>query len=130
MKLEIPVLLTLQVRDLIASDQLNVVSEEIVYKAIVTWIRHDASTRDRYLGKVSNVFKNFEMSKNTSFLLGIVFNWISYQRVLTASSSEIHSSYQRDTFVCAKAAITTGHNVLTGRFKDDVETSKYTNTET
>lgn len=41
-----------QVRDLIASDQLNVVSEEIVYKAIVTWIRHDASTRDRYLGKV------------------------------------------------------------------------------
>ncbi|GBO24755.1 Kelch-like protein 17, partial [Araneus ventricosus] len=40
-----------EVRDLIASDQLNVVSEEVVYKSIVTWIRHDASTRERYLGK-------------------------------------------------------------------------------
>ncbi|CAL1288086.1 unnamed protein product [Larinioides sclopetarius] len=41
-----------EVRDLIASDQLNVVSEEVVYKSIVTWIRHDASTRERYLGKL------------------------------------------------------------------------------
>nr|XP_042902267.1 kelch-like protein 17 [Parasteatoda tepidariorum] len=41
-----------EVRDLIASDQLNVVSEEIVYKSIVTWIRHDSSARERYLGKL------------------------------------------------------------------------------
>ncbi|XP_054712962.1 kelch-like protein 17 [Uloborus diversus] len=41
-----------EVRDLIASDQLNVLSEEIVYKAIVTWIRHEPTTRERYLGKL------------------------------------------------------------------------------
>ncbi|GBN87771.1 hypothetical protein AVEN_261363-1 [Araneus ventricosus] len=43
-----------EVRDLIASDQLNVVSEEVVYKSIVTWIRHDASTRER----TKMIFKN------------------------------------------------------------------------
>ncbi|XP_035215653.1 kelch-like protein 17 isoform X2 [Stegodyphus dumicola] len=41
-----------EVRDLIASDQLNVVSEEVVYKAIITWIRHDSSIRERYIGKL------------------------------------------------------------------------------
>ncbi|XP_023216548.1 kelch-like protein 17 isoform X2 [Centruroides sculpturatus] len=41
-----------QVEDLMSSNKLNVPSEECVYNAVMTWIKHDLTMREEYLGKL------------------------------------------------------------------------------
>ncbi len=45
-----------QLNEIISSDELNVKSEESVYKAVMSWIKHDMNERKQYLGQLmSNV---------------------------------------------------------------------------
>lgn len=41
-----------QVCEIISNDVLNVASEELVYKGVIDWIRHDELKRKIYLSKV------------------------------------------------------------------------------
>lgn len=66
---------TLQVLDLISSDSLNVPSEEEVYRAVLSWVKHDVDSRRQHVPRVS--------------LLGKV-TWF-YPPAPTASSGWVHS---------------------------------------
>ena len=44
-----------QVAQLISSEQLNIISEEDVFNAVVLWVRVDMPTRQTYIAKVRNV---------------------------------------------------------------------------
>lgn len=44
---------TLQVLDLISSDSLNVPSEEEVYRAVLSWVKHDVDSRRQHVPRVS-----------------------------------------------------------------------------
>ncbi|RWS00717.1 Kelch-like protein 17, partial [Dinothrombium tinctorium] len=41
-----------EVENLISSDQLNVTTEECVYNAVMSWIKHDLKNREHYLGSI------------------------------------------------------------------------------
>lgn len=43
----------LQVLDLISSDNLNVPSEEEVYRAVLSWVKHDIDGRRQHVPRVS-----------------------------------------------------------------------------
>lgn len=43
----------LQVLDLISSDSLNVPSEEEVYRAVLSWVKHDVDSRRQHVPRVS-----------------------------------------------------------------------------
>lgn len=45
--------MSLQVLDLISSDNLNVPSEEEVYRAVLTWVKHDIDGRRQHVPWVS-----------------------------------------------------------------------------
>ena len=45
--------LSLQVLDLISSDSLNVPSEEEVYRAVLSWVKHDVDSRRQHVPRVS-----------------------------------------------------------------------------
>lgn len=47
------VLCVLQVLDLISSDNLNVPSEEEVYRAVLSWVKHDIDGRRQHVPRVS-----------------------------------------------------------------------------
>lgn len=42
----------LQVLDLISSDSLNVPSEEEVYRAVLSWVKHDVDSRRQHVPRV------------------------------------------------------------------------------
>ncbi|XP_077998525.1 kelch-like protein 17 [Glandiceps talaboti] len=42
-----------EVLDLISSDQLNVMSEELVFEAVIRWISHDVTTRGQYTAELT-----------------------------------------------------------------------------
>lgn len=42
-----------QVLDLISSDSLNVPSEEEVYRAVLSWVKHDVDSRRQHVPRVS-----------------------------------------------------------------------------
>uniref|UniRef100_A0A8C9G6E1 BACK domain-containing protein n=1 Tax=Pavo cristatus TaxID=9049 RepID=A0A8C9G6E1_PAVCR len=44
---------SLQVLDLISSDSLNVPSEEEVYRAVLSWVKHDVDSRRQHVPRVS-----------------------------------------------------------------------------
>lgn len=51
----------MQVLDLISSDNLNVPSEEEVYRSVLTWVKHDIDGRRQHVpwvGLVLNWFKH------------------------------------------------------------------------
>lgn len=41
-----------QVLDLISSDSLNVPSEEEVYRAVLSWVKHDVDSRRQHIPRV------------------------------------------------------------------------------
>lgn len=41
-----------EVAKLLASDDLNIQNEEIIYSALIMWINHDISNRKKYLAKL------------------------------------------------------------------------------
>lgn len=43
---------SLQVLDLISSDSLNVPSEEEVYRAVLSWVKHDVDSRRQHVPRV------------------------------------------------------------------------------
>ncbi len=47
-----PLLWFLQVLDLISSDNLNVPSEEEVYRAVLSWVKHDIDGRRQHVPRV------------------------------------------------------------------------------
>lgn len=59
-----------QICDIIANDVLNVASEEIVYKAVLDWIRYSESTRKDFL---PNILSNVRLGLfNPKFLVSTV----------------------------------------------------------
>lgn len=54
MSLPLIVLLSTQVLDLISSDNLNVPSEEEVYRAVLSWVKHDIDGRRQHVPWVSS----------------------------------------------------------------------------
>lgn len=49
MSLSICFVLSIQVLDLISSDNLNVPSEEEVYRAVLSWVKHDVDGRRQHV---------------------------------------------------------------------------------
>lgn len=43
--------------EIISNDVLNVVNEELVYKGVIDWIRHDETNRKIHLANVSKIIK-------------------------------------------------------------------------
>lgn len=41
-----------EVAKLLASDDLNIQNEEIIYSALIMWINHDIANRKKYLAKL------------------------------------------------------------------------------
>lgn len=58
------VVCALQVLDLISSDNLNVPSEEEVYRAVLSWVKHDIDGRRQHVPRVSV----FLLVKNTVYV--------------------------------------------------------------
>lgn len=59
----------LQVLDLISSDNLNVPSEEEVYRAVLSWVKHDIDGRRQHVPRVSLFLLDINISMHIYNLL-------------------------------------------------------------
>jgi len=64
-----------QLINIISSDELNVPSEEHIYKAVMDWIRHNIADRRPYLSKVMSVLNFlFGCTRTTRLIENNIFN--------------------------------------------------------
>ncbi|EEB15831.1 conserved hypothetical protein [Pediculus humanus corporis] len=59
-----------EIKDLISNTQLNITSEEKVFLAVLSWVRHDLSSREKYISELMKHVRLPLMSRN--FLLSHV----------------------------------------------------------
>ena len=57
-----------EVGKLLASDDLNIQNEEIIYSALIMWINHDIANRKKYLAKLMSHIRLPLMSPTVSSL--------------------------------------------------------------
>lgn len=57
---------TFQVNDLISNNQLNICSEEKVFTAVLSWLKHDLSERKQHIAEVTLQIKNNKILCSTN----------------------------------------------------------------